>query len=349
MKRHHNLDYLRGLAAFGIMTFHYFSWSYGHLDAQSIVGRIGIYGVSIFYILSGLTLYLVYFDKMSLTLAGLADFFKKRILRIFPLLWLVIFAVLLLARKMPDLEILFLNLTGLFGFVKRDSYIPDGAWSIGNELVFYLFFPVFVMLTKKHKLLMAILGIIITAIYFHFSFVQLTNTKTLAVQWLDYINPFNQLFLFLSGFLIAHFFYTKSLTNLQTTIFLVVSVLLFAILPSEKDPIHIVTGVNRLAFTFICIIICLSFYKSNFILPGYLHRPLATLGEISYSVYLLHPLAFSITSIILNKFVPQYSKNLQLPLSVIFTLVASYFVYHSIEVYFMKLGRAKHVVAKNAP
>ena len=88
MKRLYNLDYLRGLAAFGIMIYHYLSWTLGKFTADTFMGRLGIYGVSIFYILSGLTLFCVYNDKMTLSKKDVATFFKKRVFSIFPLLWI---------------------------------------------------------------------------------------------------------------------------------------------------------------------------------------------------------------------------------------------------------------------
>jgi peptidoglycan/LPS O-acetylase OafA/YrhL len=48
MKRLPELDYLRGLAAFGIMIFHYLSWTRGEFSADDTMGRIGIYGVAFF-------------------------------------------------------------------------------------------------------------------------------------------------------------------------------------------------------------------------------------------------------------------------------------------------------------
>ncbi len=52
MKRLYNLDYLRGLAAFGIMVYHYMKYTFGTFTADSFMGKIGIYGVSVFYVLS---------------------------------------------------------------------------------------------------------------------------------------------------------------------------------------------------------------------------------------------------------------------------------------------------------
>lgn len=58
--RLHNLDYLRGIAASVIMIYHLSSWVFGRHDVGSFLGKSGVYGVSIFYILSGLTLFYVY-------------------------------------------------------------------------------------------------------------------------------------------------------------------------------------------------------------------------------------------------------------------------------------------------
>ncbi len=120
MNRLYNLDYLRGFAAFGIMMYHYLSWTFGSFTADSFMGRVAIYGVSVFYILSGLTLYYVYYERMRPSKDDLISFFKKRVLRIFPLLWLVTFASILLSGKIPDIGNLFLNLMGLFGFIRWD-------------------------------------------------------------------------------------------------------------------------------------------------------------------------------------------------------------------------------------
>ncbi len=107
------LDYLRGLAATGIMIYHYMSWTLGKFDAASILGRVGLYGVSIFYILSGLTLYSVYQKKMQPGKSDLLDFFKKRGLRIFPLLWLVSLITVMLYHTPVTFQIVILNMTGL--------------------------------------------------------------------------------------------------------------------------------------------------------------------------------------------------------------------------------------------
>ncbi len=60
-----SLDYLRGLLAVSVMIYHYVAWSGVELGADTVLGRLGIYSVSTFYILSGLSLGLVYRGRIN--------------------------------------------------------------------------------------------------------------------------------------------------------------------------------------------------------------------------------------------------------------------------------------------
>jgi peptidoglycan/LPS O-acetylase OafA/YrhL len=348
MNRLYNLDYLRGLAAFGIMIYHYLSWTLGKFSADTFMGRLGIYGVSIFYVLSGLTLYYVYYDKMKPSKEDIVSFFKKRIFRIFPLLWLVTIVAIILSKKSPDFYSLFLNLSGLFGFIKWDTYFSVGVWSIGNELVFYAFFPFFILFSKSYKPLMALLAITILGLYLYFAFNKLNQDLTLSEQWRNYVNPLNQVFLFLGGFLIGRFLHNVKIKNSIIITLLLLGLSLFIFYPVTGDTINLVTGVNRLIFTACCFLICISFYKMTFTLPKFIHKPLTLLGEASYSVYLLHPIVYSVTGIALtisSKYLFHFPESVRRIISVISTLIISYFVYQRFEKHFMKLGMAN----KNNP
>lgn len=344
MNRLYNLDYLRGLAAFGIMIYHYSTWMTGQYAAGSFIGRLGIYGVSIFYVLSGLTLFYVYQNKLSFHLNSIAQFFKKRIFRIFPLLWFVTIMAIVLSKHSPDLIKLALNFTGLFGFVDWDGYFTTGAWSIGNELVFYVFFPFFILFANKSKISLAILSLLIFGIYIYFAFYILDDTKTLTQQWRNYVNPLNQVFLFLGGFLIGLTFKNLSIKSWLSISMIIGGVILFIFYPAEGNTIVLVSGINRLIFTFCCFLICLGFYKLSFKLPSFLDKPLTLLGEASYSVYLLHPIVFAIVGVgigYVGKHFFIVPLALKFGLCVLFTLVFSYFVYIYFEKYFMRLGQSK--------
>jgi len=321
------------------MIFHYVSWSYGHLDGSFFLGRLGIYGVSIFYVLSGLTLYLVY-SETSLNLDQLKDFFIKRVARIFPLFWLVTAFVVLINRDPISPWVLFLNFSGLFGFLDWDAGLATGIWSIGNELVFYAFFSVFIFLARKSKIGFILLALAITLLYALFAFKFLSPDKPLAEQWSTYVNPLNQVFLFLAGFLIGYF--NGIVKGKAINIFiLIISIGLLVFHPYQGDHIGIVSQWNRIFFTLYSIGICMSFYNLNFHFSGFIGRGLSFLGESTYSVYLLHPVVWTIIFSI-NKRISVYTTvpvSMQILLSVVATLVISGFIYNWFEKYFIRKGK----------
>ena len=343
--RLHSLDYLRGIAALGIMLFHYFGRFYNEFTADSVMGRIGVYGVSIFYVLSGLTLYHVYFNKMKPSRNDLIDFFIKRAFRIFPLLWLVIAFTFFEFIKKPGFVTVFLNLSGLFGIVQWDAYIGEGVWSIGNELVFYLFFPLFVFFSKREsKNYLIFISVLLLGIYLYFAFIKLNTRQTLGHQWSLYINPLNQVFLFLGGYLIGYLFSHSQLSRSINLLLLISSVLVFFLYPADGDSITLVTGINRIIFTCLCFTICYSFYKSQIELPRFAEKYLSTLGKASYSVYLLHPVTAYYGTVSFHV-IEKYIFSIHVPMMLqyliigIFTLLMSNFVYLKFEKYFMGKGR----------
>lgn len=284
------LDYLRGLAALGIMVYHLTSWIFGSLPADTFLGRLGTYGVSIFYVLSGITLYHVYFRQM-VSLRGVGHFFIRRIFRIFPLLWIVTALAIMLSSTKPDALTVFLNLTGLFGFVAWDAYISTGVWSIGNELVFYALFPILVF-SAKRKGYLWVTGGVLAVLFLYFAFGVLDPSESMTNEWSNYIHPLNQAFLFFAGFLAGHLLHSVKMPRTVSHILLWGGIAAFVLLPTTQDRIDLVTQWNRIWFTLICVIICVAVFKVKGNLPRRIHLPLVVLGHISYGVYLIHPLVY---------------------------------------------------------
>lgn len=337
VNRLNSLDYLRGMAAFGIMIYHYSSWTFGRYTADTFMGRVGVYGVAIFYVLSGLTLFHVYHDSMKPTRAEILGFMKKRFFRIFPLLWLVTILAILIGGKIPNFWHLFLNLTGLFGFFAWDVTFSTGVWSIGNELVFYTFFPVFVYFSKKQNLIFWLIGTVIFLIFIYFAFVRLPHDTSPELETRNYFNPLNNLFLFFAGFSIGKLLHNVTL-KLGTTIMMIL--LGFALLifyPAFGKRIDLLTGVNRLVFTCSCILICSGFYKMNYTFPTMIHKPFVFLGDVSYSMYLIHALVFNFINMLLKQVI--HTPLYMMLLAVACTLVFSYFIYNYFEKFFMRIGR----------
>jgi exopolysaccharide production protein ExoZ len=330
--RIHSLDILRGLAALSILLFHYLKDALDiHLGAESVLSRMGYYGVSIFYVLSGLTLALVYKSKMD-TVADSNNYLLKRVARIFPLMILTM--VLTIAyRPVYDIKTIFLNITGLFGFFDYANYIGTGMWSIGNELVFYIFFP-FIFFLFQHKKAgfnaVFFLGFLSFIIFSFFA----TNPES--DSWTTYINPANQFFYFLTGIFLSGInketsFFKKPLLPLAA---IVAALLVFVFYPVSGNDDYLIFGVNRLVFSLSCIVLCVAFYSLNSSInsQSIFLKPLIILGEISYGVYLLHPLV----SVYFNKFVEfaslgAVSAKIKLPIAVIITLGLSYLSYKFFE------------------
>jgi len=80
-QRVHSLDWLRGMMAVSIMLYH----MSGQTDTGTLLGKLGIYGVCIFFILSGLSMAIAY-DAALHGFRGAAEFVVRRLFRIWPLL-----------------------------------------------------------------------------------------------------------------------------------------------------------------------------------------------------------------------------------------------------------------------
>jgi exopolysaccharide production protein ExoZ len=341
--RLHTLDYLRGIAALSIMLYHYCSWSFRSYQSEDFLGRIGIYGVSIFYILSGLTLFHVYFEKFDGSFSQIKEFFVKRFFRIFPLLWLTIFLTIILSRKLPALDDLALNVTGVFSVVRWNNYIGTGVWSIGNELCFYLFFPLFIILAKYNRLIFVLLSLGIFAVYLYFAYILIAPIDSLSGNgWYFYVNPLNQVFLFLSGFLLGFLLPDLNPKQSVSLILILVSLVVFVLYPVEGDRINLIKGNTRVVFTFLCLIICFGFFKLKLQMPSIADNLLSKLGEYSYALYLLHPIVWKTLEFIksiLSKRGFQIGTEVMFLTAVLISLAVSRFSYLYFEKFFMKKAK----------
>ncbi|MFN3587876.1 MAG: acyltransferase family protein [Spirosomataceae bacterium] len=330
------LDYLRGLAAVGICFYHLILWNTNQvLSASSILGKIGVYGVTIFYLLSGYTLALVYQKVDFRTKTEWKIFFLKRFFRIYPLLWFsTLFTLFYIQANHSSLEIL-LNLTGLFGLFSWDKYIATGAWSIGNELFFYLSFPFLMWLRKNSRISFTVIGMIFFLMLLYQSFYLLVPTIPLSSQWPVYISPFSQIFFFYIGIAIQPIrLGQRQLVGIFILLFLAI---VFYLLPVDGDQITLVTGWLRIVFVLLCISFVLILAHIKVGMDNPIHFVLNWLGEISYSVYLLHPICFKIW--------PPLFRFTNLPVGyfwetlVVFIFLSSTIMYYFFEKSFIRLGQ----------
>ncbi|WP_281231872.1 acyltransferase family protein [Flavobacterium gelatinilyticum] len=329
------LDWLRGLMALSIMFYHVSGWEGFRLESDTILGRLGIYGVSIFFILSGLSMAIVY-NSYIINLKTAVKFIIRRVFRIWPLLWLVCFYLFFQSRLSGEgcsLLGLIFNITTLFGFIKPSAYMATGSWSIGNEMVYYFLTPAIFSCYNYSKILGNLFLFMSFIIGFFFSFYLLNQNINLSGQWSLYINPFNNFFLYVSGIAIYYNFKSIECNSVLVNFLLIGSVVAFCFLPFFGDHIVLVTGIGRILFVAICLIIVFCFYKMKINLPPFVAKPLELLGLSTYGVYILHPVIYSFVLNFLN-----VKKGL-LVLVPLLTIFISFFLYNYFELKFINIGK----------
>ncbi|MDW8849268.1 acyltransferase [Flavobacterium sp. MMLR14_040] len=329
------LDWLRGVMALSIMFYHLKGWEGVHLNSHNFLGRLGVYGVSIFFILSGLSMAIVYNSYIKNIRTAL-NFIVRRIFRIWPMLWLVSFYLFfqqIFSGNAYSYKMLIINLTTVFGFIRPSAYMATGAWSIGNEMVYYVLTPLILFFYNYKKVAGNLFFLFCLLIGFVFAFYILKPVHSLSNQWNMYINPFNNLFLYVSGIAIYYNFEKIDFNPKIINSILLLSLLLFCFLPFTGDQIVIVTGIGRIIFVLFSILIVFCFYKLKINLPFFLSKPLELLGVSTYGVYIIHPLVY---------FFLKDQLNIKLGLLVLVPLVTILFsilLYNFFELKFINMGK----------
>jgi peptidoglycan/LPS O-acetylase OafA/YrhL len=328
------LDWLRGLCAISIMLYHFFF--IGKNDM--LFGKLGVYAVSAFFIISGLSMAIVYNNYIK----GLKDsivFFSKRLFRIIPIYAIACILTILL---LPDYNYSFikivLNITTLFGFVHPADYIPVGGWSIGNEMVFYLFTPVILFIYDKKTLYGNLILVITTVIGLYFAFFLLDPNDSLANQWKIYTNPLNNLFLFVLGIAIFYNFNKITINKLSNIVVLFGSFILFILYPFDSH-IEIVTGRGRIIFVIIVAVWVFSFFKMKIDNVSTTGKVFEMFGMATYGVYILHPIIRMILSGA-NKFLNTGFPSIAISIIAVFiTIVAAIISYYYFELKISNWGK----------
>lgn len=339
MKRINSLDWLRGLLALSIMAYHLTCWQIKPLDSSSLIGKLGIYGVSMFFILSGLSLALVY-NKFIVNIKTSLIFIIRRLFRIWPLLWLAIFVKafvidILLQSKSVIASTVFYNATTLFGFITPYTYINTGAWSIGNEVFYYSITPLLIL--GYNKSIKIGNGLFVASILasFLWSTLFLDRASPLGFQWQAYINPINNLFLYCSGIAI---YYNKSLVA-NNKIIVAILAMVWLLYPTSGNQINIVTGLERIIFSATSIFTVIVFYNNTVNIVSVLDKILTKIGEATYGIYLLHPLIYELITISSSKAHYTMSSFQVISATIVITMIASLLSYSLLEKPLMRFGK----------
>ncbi|MEO8068078.1 MAG: acyltransferase [Flavobacteriales bacterium] len=335
------LDHVRGLAALCILFFHLTTWMLGEMPAEIPLERGGVFAVSIFYMLSGVSLYHAYGPSLAAK-GGVRTFFIRRFFRIFPLLWLTAMTTYAIWPAVRDPGTLFLTISGLFGFVAWDRYTGTGLWSIGNELVFYALFPV-LLIMLRHQVARWVLVAIALVLICHAAFFALDVSMPLSGQWHAYAAPWHQLPYFLIGLFLVR--WQGSIPTPHPWLArtgMLLCILYVALWPVHGDKVLLVTGPARWLFTIACGGLVLFALKDRSALPRPIEKSLTALGDASYALYMLHPIVIEFTMaacgfISVRLFV--IPMGLRILLCVLASVVVAWCVHHWFERFFIALGK----------
>lgn len=161
--RNEVIDGFRGVAVLSVMTFHYLNrWSQelGALDGHGDWFAVGQLGVDLFFVISGLVI-----TMTMLHSSDAIEFVVKRFARLYPAFIVaasLIFSLLALANPMhrnvglPDYLANWTMLAGDLGF----QYVDGVFWTLAVELKFYFFVAVAFIVLGRHGFWM---GLVVVA------------------------------------------------------------------------------------------------------------------------------------------------------------------------------------------
>ena len=313
------LDVLRGIAALGVVLFHFttkYHHEYGH-DDLGFSFNYGYFGVDLFFMISGYVIY------MSISRVKTAfKFFWARFSRLFPVYWAGIIitftavSIFGLSGRVVSIKSFLFNFTMLQDLFQIPSV--DGAyWSLLPELMFYI-----------------LMGVII-----HFKLIkqiQIVNLIWLSLILIHQFIPFPEIIqslfninygtLFISG--ISFYSLKHKPTNYNK--YLNFTVMIAAWLISYFIHHSMISFMVITAFNLIFIV--LHFNLLNFIKI----KPLIFFGIISYPFYIVNQ---NIAYILMNKM--ELNFWVEILISITFTIAIAASVHFFIEKPSLKYLRNK--------
>jgi peptidoglycan/LPS O-acetylase OafA/YrhL len=285
MGRNNLLDCIRALAAFLVLARH-----------SDLLSGGGI-GVSLFFCLSGYLIATILLDIKAPIQENLKRFVFRRFMRIWPLMFVQIAAAaILLALLMPEnLEDYLQSVPGLLTFLTPEG-LPfqlsrSVLWTLQAEFWFYIFMAAFVFVAGPRPIAwFAVFGIAIAWLV-KFNILPIP----LLVPMRQTILYFDQLMIGVlcacavrsNGRLVTKLFSSRSLGLWMP--FAVIA----ALSTLEFKGHHLVYYFSSSAAAYLTGVIILHQWARP--LKGD-YEPLATLGRVSYSIYLMHALVFEFVS-----------------------------------------------------
>lgn len=316
--RNYGLDLLRGLCACAVAGYHFLLWQ----DSPIIITSLGTFGVYVFFILSSLTMMLVYGNRFAdgLSREEVTDFFRKRCARILPLLATAAAIALFYNGTNSEFNAKTLLTGSALMFMGLPGYhsIATGAWSLGIEFAFYVVFPLVALMVGRRVFPVIIATIILTIA--QQASLHLVPIDGLFV-WTIYTTPITFAPFFALGILIYLLRFPASKWNFPIGILILAMVLFYSML----RPLYIYNGGKTyVVLMLLAAVATMFFFRTK--VPKFLVSPSEFLGKISYSLYLTHWMWFKLINFLLMQSGAQ-NVWLHAALFVLLSLLMSYAIF----------------------
>ena len=294
-----SIDALRGLAITGVVAAHA---GHGFTSVPALadaLGKLGSSGVQLFFVLSAFTLMNSWAGRHD----GAARFYLRRLFRIAPMFWLATALYFLLDRWLVTpfwlggvVDRRSLLLTFLFGHgwsPEAINAIVPGGWSIAVEMNFYLLFPLLAAVaTSRARAALMLAASLLLAIFANEAVLPVP-AKQIADDFAYYWLP-NSLPAFMTGLLAFHL---RDLAPRRWPAALALVLLAAGLavvnargtLPWTASLDQPISRGTAIAIAGLALILALHRLPAGCWLSRLLVNPaMVRLGQISFSVYLLH-------------------------------------------------------------
>ncbi|MDB6134142.1 MAG: rane protein of unknown function [Verrucomicrobiales bacterium] len=293
-----NLDIVRGIAAASVFLHHY-AQQFPHPGsaALSFFERLGGWGVTIFFVLSGFCIHWSEINNRSSGNAfNIKSYFVRRIFRIYPAFVVCLIVCLIISNYHTSnninhggIEAVFshLSLTSSFSLTNRNA-INTVLWTVVVEAHFYILYAIFQKYFNGLKAArrMVVISIVVSAITYVASvtfveagLVRVTMQKIFATSWWTWCLGAWAAEIIKTG----HPLIKSHRLRQGVMACAIAGSLALLFLP----PTYSLQAIRFILPIFVLIGMLL-ILKSQ---TSPLFKPLRGLGEVSYSLYLFHPVA----------------------------------------------------------
>lgn len=274
MKRNISLDFIRIVAIWIIVTFHFcvlLTLNQGYAN-----GDWGCVGTTIFFVLSGYVMRLCYKQ-----ITDIKKFYIKRFLSIYPMFWIsFIIAYLIHSLQLssfryggPLWKLLFsiIGIDNYLSFYQIPTYAVVGEWFTFIIIILYILYPILNTLFNKRFL---VTTIILVALYF-------SNVFANAFTVPDDANLITGIFMFWIGMIIEKYNQELKKHLFHSIPFIIIAfIIIFIKLPFFPLPWKNLLG--------ICFFIILLIITRKFDGRGFFAKNISFLSKVSYAIYLSH-------------------------------------------------------------